>query len=102
LNPQGKPSLIALTHFVKEAASLLAPRAEGPLSHVETVQRDRQINELTSALDSLHERYIIALKHAPETVPQTRRELLAYSRDLVGEMQQMVTASLGATKGRTP
>ena len=99
LNPAGTQALVALTHFVKEAASLLFPRAEGPFTYVETVQHDRQLKELSGALADLHTRYENAL-NLPHKEGSTRNALVAYSRDLVGEMQQVVAASLGTAKGR--
>lgn len=89
LNPAGKPSLIAQTHLVKEMASLLEPRAEGPLGFADTVLRDRQIGALATALSDLRDRYKNALANLPEHTPQVRRELLTYSYDLVEHMQHV-------------
>ncbi len=99
LNPAGTPALVALTHFVKEAASLLETSNDAKTSFTDAAIRDRQIKELSGALADLHARYENAL-NLPHKDGSTRNALVAYSRDLVGEMQQVVAARAGTAKGR--
>lgn len=99
LNPAGKPALVALTHLVKEASSLLETGKDAAASFTDAAVRERQIKELSGALADLHARYENAL-NIPHEDGAARNELVTYSRDLVGGMQQVIAAALGTGKGR--
>lgn len=105
LNPNGKPSLYELVQKAQTLAEehvFVSPEDAADFSHGQRVLQENGVKDLRRTLNELHARYSHALdpKLGEKPLLDSRRALLAYSRDLIDAMHEVACMATGVAKSR--